>query len=155
MPEPIEQQPIHKWTPVDIAAWLAKHEKPTARKEVVAQGFGDGRFTLYLPSPLPGSRIVFKDGKPHREVIESCMTDPAIAELRERAIGAFDERGISCDLTFFEYASAIVGLNYTFSDDELTMLLGGSKWHKAMLQHLVGGEDVIDSLAEMAGPIVQ
>ena len=119
------------------------------------QGFGGGSFTLYAPSPKSEVGIVWENGKPVHRQTEGCMSDPRIASLRDKVIlsmRSFGPGRIQIDFAFLEYAAAVLGLVYNLSDSDLQFLLQGNGWHKAMIAHLLGGSDVVSTLAAIEAP---
>jgi hypothetical protein len=139
--------------------WEQAHRKPSGHFDAPTKGFGaplgfpaDTPVTLWLPSPMTDSRIGFKDGAPYVKEIVGCLSSPQIVELRNNVVRHSQDVGpglISMGLDFVAYASAVMLMNYDFTDTELELLLGGRSWHKPLLAHVCGGEDLLSTLAEM------
>lgn len=121
---------------------------------IAIRGFGPaGEHTLFLPSPSPQVGLVFVNGKPSRRVSQSVLGVPHIAELRDRVIASFTTEGpglLGVDSEFLEYVAAVCLINYDLDDADLTFLLAGSGYHRAMVAHLLGGADTAAALRELA-----
>lgn len=143
--------PLHGLNDLDVHAWQQSHRKPGGQFVQPVTGFAGGRLTLWLPSPEVQTRLVFRDGKPMRETIPSCMTDPALCELRARAMREMTLSEVELiaegGLSFIEYAAAVVATNYTFTDEELGVVFDGTKWHQGIVEHMLGGEAMLEVLS--------
>lgn len=146
-------------------AWEQSHHRQRGTHfDCPTKGFGvpvgfppDTDVTLWLPSPVTDQRIGFRAGVPFVKQIVGCLSSPEIVSLRNNVVKHSADVGpglISMGLDFIAYASAVLLMNYDFSDDELELLLGGTGWHKPMLAHVCGGEDVLTTLAEMQAAVM-
>lgn len=127
-------------------------------------GFGSpvvaykGPMTLWLPHPKAGERtVVIKGGKPIVEISPG-IYEPHILELRDNVIQSASARGaglLQVDVAFMEYTIAVLGMNYRFDDQDLTLLLGGDTWQEPMMAHLLGGVDAVRMLSRLSRQLVE
>lgn len=135
------------------AQFQAKRRRPDAPAvlTVPIRGFGpEGDFTLFVPSPKTEVRTVFENGVPARRVVEGCLSDPRVVELRDKVILSMQSVGpgrLSVDFLFLEYTAAVLKVVYDLSDADLGFLLSGSKWHREMIAHALGGDGIISALS--------
>lgn len=110
-------------------------------------------FTFWLPAPAVETLYVFRDGEPRPETVGT-RTTLAVAALRQRVALSFtrtgpDGDGPRVDTAFLAYAATVLRMNYTLTDDELTMLLAGRRWHKDVTTHLLAGDDTAAAMARV------
>jgi hypothetical protein len=132
--------------------FIASRQRPDSKIGLTMpiQGFGAGGFTLWVPSPKIESTIAWQDGVPVRQTVDGCMGDPRIVALRDQAILSMRVAGprrVRVDFSFIQYTAEILKLQYNLSDSDLQFLLKGTGWHRAMIAHILGGDDVVRALA--------
>lgn len=120
----------------------------------LVKGYGlTGEYSLYLPSPNVSRRFIFRNGKPEMENESSCFDLPHILELRNRVLSGTPGKNPLCiiyvDSCLVEYSAALLATQYKFTDDELTMLHSGTKWHDPLIGHALGGKDVIETIGSL------
>lgn len=140
--------------------WQEARRRDDGQFDLPVTGFASaGKMTLWLPSPAIDSKIVVKDGRASRVTVESCMTRPEIAALRDAVFksAARDtvNGAITIDMRFCDYVIGVIGINYRCTDDELTELLAGTKWHQGMYHHLANGEDMIEAMLRISPSFVE
>jgi hypothetical protein len=143
------------WGRVNVVTFEQAHRKPDASLGYAATCFGPGgAFMLYLPDARATKRFVFQGGRPHPVTSQGIFdTDFELRALRERLLKDFTQitpTRFSIDVGFIEYAAAVVGKNYAFSDDEWTFLFSGSHWMPEMMRHLCGGDDHLAAVRRAA-----
>ncbi len=136
---------------IEAYQWQEQRRRPDGKFHIPVGGFGSGpvHFTLWLPSTRPDVRFKVVNGEPIRETLGDCFSDtPEIAAARDTVLKTFRSvNGVyTCDTAFLKYTIAVLRSNYTLGDDDLTMLLAGTKWHDPMMRHLLGGEDMVKAL---------
>jgi hypothetical protein len=135
-------------------AWQQERRRQDGHFDVPVSGFGpQGQHCLWLPSPRQDVRIVYFAGEPVRELVPSCMTEPAIADRRRLAmkeLALTDGLRMLAGMSFFRYAAAVVLRNYRLTDAELGMVLSGTAWHQGVMEHLAGGDDVLALVLELS-----
>jgi hypothetical protein len=148
----------------DRLLWQQQRRRPDGHFDLPVRYFGppsvpdDIGYTLWLPSPKVEVKYVFKDGRPVRTVVESCMTRPEVISLRNEIVATMTHESALkfavFESQFLEYAATVIGINYILTDEDLTMLLGGTRWHEAIIQHVIGGQDFIATVAAAAPHMV-
>jgi len=143
----------------DPAEWQLARQLTTFRPEYPMSGFGpNGGHTLYATNPKPSTRMVFRGGKPVMEESRGCLDTPEIRALRDGVIASLRAVGadrIEVSTALCEYTAAVLRMNYDLSDDDLTLLMGhGTKWVKAAVCHVCGGDDLIEAMANIAPDVL-
>jgi hypothetical protein len=140
-------------TAEQFLAWQQDRRREDGQFHWPISGLGpDGQYCLWAPSPKVESKIVFSNGRPQQRVIR-CQLPVRVNRLRDEVLASMTPMGdgrLSVDMRVIEYAAAILLLNYRLSDDELGMLLDGTTWHAAVVEHLMGGPEVVARLSELA-----
>lgn len=124
------------------------------------QGFGpDGRYTLWLVSPVVQRKLKFSNGKPAIQQHGATLSDPQLMQLRSKVVDSLQLAPrdhdamlfvLRADLVLAEYAAYVIALDYSVSDDDLDFLLSGSTaWIKSMAIHACGGQEAIDALSKV------
>lgn len=140
--------------------WEQSRRKPDGRFDLPVRGFGapppfasDFEPTFWLPSPVSEKRLRVRDGKPMMENVKSCFDTPEILELRDRIIASIVQMSpgiFTVDVAFTEYAAKLLTFNYSLRDEELEAMLSGSRgWHTSVIQHVCGGDDVVQFIAAL------
>lgn len=131
------------------------HRRPNGVFSYPVMGFGPrGDFTFWVVNPGLNVKTVFEGGRATQKTIPcQILNEPEILELRDKVLRTFaaDEvrSKVIVDLCFLDYAAAVLLRSYTFTDDELTMLLEGSHWQEGMVKHCLLGEDLLSRLSTM------
>ena len=138
----------------DVAyEWQQSRRRPDGKFHTPVGGFGSGGlYTIWLPSTRPDVRFRIVNGEPVREIVSDCFSDqPEIAAARDEIIRTFRSvNGVySADTAFIRYTVAVIKSNYTVTDDDLTFLLDGKKWHDSMMKHALGGDDLVRVMASI------
>lgn len=132
--------------------WQQSRRKEGGVFNVPVRGFGGGKYTLWLPSPVAATQWTFKNGEPVLEASDSCLTNPAIEAMRDEVLNTATFVGpgrLIGSIAFLRYASTVLRMNYNLTDDDLTFILTGNIWHDGMIRHLLGGDDVTKKLAKL------
>jgi hypothetical protein len=134
------------------ARLLPEAERPGGAAFV--KGYGpNGEYTLLLPSPKIQRRIAFKDGAATVEFADTILKRPDIMALREKVLAGnvkIDVPSIIwADASLAEYSAALLLTQYRLTDDELTMLHSGEKWKDELVRHALGGDDVVEAMANL------
>ncbi len=130
--------------------WQDSRRREDGHFDFPVQGFANGNMTLWLPSPAVNTRWIWRNGEPVKKIIESCMTRPEIVAVRDEVFKSARRNSLSgvcsIDVNFMKYTAAVIAINYNMSDDDLTDLLGGTRWHQQMFLHVTGGDDALEAL---------
>lgn len=139
--------------------WQKKRVRPGRAEYLVCPwtGFGPmGENTLFVPSATIERRIRFSGGRPSTYLSAPLFADhPELEGIRRKFLATFETdplletaRG---DLSFYDYAAAVLGLNYALTDPDLEYLFcHSSAWHQDVMNHLLGGREAVEILAEIA-----
>jgi hypothetical protein len=142
--------------PLSPYDWQVERQRPDFRPEFPISGFGpSGGYTLWSVNPAGGSKLVIRNGRPTHIEVPHVLSTPAIRDLRNALIASLDadriEDRISVSTKVYEYAAAILLLNYNLTDEDLTFLLADStRWIKDVIHHACGGPDIIDQMCALS-----
>lgn len=134
--------------------WQKARERPDRVPGPPVRGFGPkGQFTLWLPSPMPTTAGAFVDGKYVVKQLAAGLIDPELIAMRRAVVDSAQSIGagvLRVQGLFLDYASGIIRMNYTVTDEDLTMLLlSGDEWHNDVFEHCLGGPEIVSQLADM------
>ena len=145
-------------TPVQ---WMkARQKKPLVGFHEMLRGFGrDGDYSIYLASPKATSGWKIVNGKPAFRSEPSCLVSVEVRTARDNLIEKLVRTGLEpIELAVPLFGYAIELLNYSYqapgtngerlTDEDLSFILGGTKWCQPVVTHAMGGEDVIAGLIE-------
>ncbi len=140
-------------------------------------GFGpEGGHTLWLASPRRLFTWGFENRQPVLQAGKLALEDPKLEALRDEALISFQPgSGGPAEVgpAFLRYSAALIDQTYQappptagqnkgpataatstpasaaepLSDEDLSFILSGTKWHAPMLRHILGGDDVVRKLA--------
>jgi hypothetical protein len=139
----------------EFIAWEQSKRRPTGSFDIPTKGFGAPAHlagvdtTLWLPSVASERKMKFIAGRLVVEDVSSRLPglSPDVLAIRARIIDSIQDVGpglMSIDVDFVQYAAALLTFNYEFGDADLdSLLIGSTAWHGPLIQHLVGGDDVM------------
>jgi hypothetical protein len=142
--------------PLSPFQWQLKRQRPGFRQEFPVSGLGPtGGYTLWSVNPAGGTKLVIRNGRPTTIELADALSEPAIRRLRDAIIASLDadhvEERVSVSVKVYEYAAAVLRLNYDLSDDDLTFLLTNStRWIKDIIHHACGGTDIIEQMCSLS-----
>ena len=139
--------------------WAAQRQRADFRGGAAVQGFGpEGRHTLFLPPAQAGKRYVFRGGRAVPVMDPGLAGMAQLLDVRARVLQSFaatESPGwLSVDIAFLDYAAAVLRVNYDLTDADLEFLLQGTRWHTAVVQHVLGGDDTVAVLASLNPDLV-